>query len=587
MKSIALLCAAIGLFGGRAFCAESPTAAASRETLPNTWAATDALGRKVPTAETVGPPRTGRFVAMFYFLWLDAAEKAGPFDNSRIIAADPAAMAKTTSPPWGPLRAMHHWGEPLFGYYLSDDAWVLRKHAQMLSDAGVDVIIFDTSNRLTYRRNYTSLIDVFRRIRHEGGRTPQIAFLTPFGDPRATVHELYEQLYSKHLGEELWFRWEDKPLILADPGRVDAAERKFFTFRRAQPDYFRGPTGPDMWSWLEVYPQHVFKNSRGEKEQMSVGVAQNAVGGRLGSMSEPGSRGRSFHDGKVADAPDAGRGYNFAEQWERALKEDPQLIFVTGWNEWVAGRFDEFNRIKTPPMFVDEFDAEHSRDIEPMKGGFGDNYYYQLVSYIRRFKGARALPAASAAKTIHIDGGFDQWEDVQPEYRDDLFDTVHRDHPGFAHAGPYADSSGRNDLDLMKVAHDKDNISFYVRTREPMTEPAGDNWMTLLLDTDRDHKTGWEGYDFIVNRSRSDSSSCTVERNMGGWRWETVAKIPVKWHGNELQLAIPRTLLGLKEEKLSLEFKWTDNVPSSGNILDLLDKGDAAPNGRFNYVYHE
>src|SRR5208337_3971980 len=53
--------------------------------------------------------------------------------------------------------------------------------------------------------------------------------------------------------------------------------REFFTFRKPQPDYFRGPTGPDMWSWLEVYPQHVFRNSKGEKEQMSVGIAQNAV----------------------------------------------------------------------------------------------------------------------------------------------------------------------------------------------------------------------------------------------------------------------------------------------------------------------
>jgi hypothetical protein len=35
---------------------------------------------------------------------------------------------------------MHHWGESAFGYYRSDDPWVLRKHAQMLSDAGVDVI---------------------------------------------------------------------------------------------------------------------------------------------------------------------------------------------------------------------------------------------------------------------------------------------------------------------------------------------------------------------------------------------------------------------------------------------------------------
>ena len=32
------------------------------------------------------------------------------------------------------------------GYYLADDDWVIRKHAQMLTDAGVDVIIVDLTN---------------------------------------------------------------------------------------------------------------------------------------------------------------------------------------------------------------------------------------------------------------------------------------------------------------------------------------------------------------------------------------------------------------------------------------------------------
>jgi hypothetical protein len=38
-----------------------------------------------------------------------------------------------------------------------------------------------------------------------------------------------------------------------------------------------------------------------------------------------------------------------------------------------------------------------------MKGGHGDNYYYQMVNYIRRFKGMRKPPAASGPKTVRID----------------------------------------------------------------------------------------------------------------------------------------------------------------------------------------
>ena len=44
------------------------------------------------------------------------------------------AMLDASNPRWGPLHAPHHWGESIFGYYLTSDAGVLRKHAQMLGE---------------------------------------------------------------------------------------------------------------------------------------------------------------------------------------------------------------------------------------------------------------------------------------------------------------------------------------------------------------------------------------------------------------------------------------------------------------------
>ena len=78
-----------------------------------------------------------------------------------------------------------------------------------------------------------------------------------------------------------------------------------------------------------MHPQHTFTDSRGAPEQVSVGVAQNAVDGRLGSMSEKGSHGRGWHDGHN-DSAGVAEGLNFKEQFERALKLDPEFIFVTG-----------------------------------------------------------------------------------------------------------------------------------------------------------------------------------------------------------------------------------------------------------------
>ena len=93
-------------------------------------------------------------------------------------------------------------------------------------------------------------------------------------------------------------------------------------------------------------------------------------------MSEPGARGRCFHNGAVDRRRNAVlTATTLPSSGSARSEEDPQFMFITGWNEWFAGRFDEFNGIRQPLMFVDEFDEEHSRDIEPMKGGHGDNYY--------------------------------------------------------------------------------------------------------------------------------------------------------------------------------------------------------------------
>jgi hypothetical protein len=708
----------------RALLCLAGAAAALAAVPPVPWPATDGLGRSLPLAAETGPTRTDRTVALFYFLWLGPhAQAGGPWDVTKILAQDASAMQKPDSPLWGPLHAPHHWGESIFGYYNTDDPYVLRKHAQLLADAGVDTVVFDVTNQLTYRAQYTALLETWSAVRAEGGRTPQVAFLCPFWQPAKVVRELWRDLYKPGLHRDLWFHWEGKPFILADPERVasdaftasfDAqavelkaggtlgqtfaadraftavsvrvptwratdgavtvtlrrgspqgevvAERRFtgvvdndwlrlpcagevvpgsycvqlsdpagrigwwskadatvlggealadgavvpggrslrvefadpavaeirefFTFRAPQPDYFRGPTAPDMWSWLEVHPQHVFRNSRGEKEQMAVGVAQNAVGGRLGSMSESdGARGRSFHRGARDTRPGAvALGLNFTEQFGHALQEDPRALFITGWNEWIAGRHDEFNGIREPVMFVDQFDHEHSRDIEPMKSGHGDAYYYQLAAAIRRYKGTPPLLPASPPRPIDLNGPFSQWDAVTPAFADDAGDTAHRDHPGYANHTRYVNTSGRNDIVLVRTTAHEDTRFFYAKTRQPLTPSTEPGWMWLLIDADGNPKTGWEGYDLIVNRTPPANGVASVEKNAGGWNWQSIGTAPIRWEGQELHLALPGSLLrGHVTTGAHLDFKWADHMPENGDIVSWLNAGDTAPNGRFAY----
>ena len=67
--------------------AQTPSA---RVLAPDTWVATDALGRTLPTAGTASAPRPGKFVGVFYFLWHGQHGTAGPYDNT-LTVADPAA----------------------------------------------------------------------------------------------------------------------------------------------------------------------------------------------------------------------------------------------------------------------------------------------------------------------------------------------------------------------------------------------------------------------------------------------------------------------------------------------------------------
>ena len=307
--------------------------------------------------------------------------------------------------------------------------------------------------------------------------------------------------------------------------------------------------------------------------------------------------GRSFEKGRqpLPEECETDKGLCFAQQWKRALEVDPKVIFITGWNEWIAQRFINKGGISFlgkklkvgETFFVDDYNQEYSRDIEPMKGGHGDNYYYQMVAGIRKFKGVRPFPKSSKPKTISNKSGFSQWKDVKPVFLDDIGDTAHRNAAGWCQSKPYINITGRNDFEEMKVAADDKMIYFYARTREPITKPEGQNWMNLLINTDSDYATGWEGYDYIVNRKINGTTKSTLEKHVKSWEWQPVTNVRFRVSGNEMHLAIPRKIFksDKQNKKLTFDFKWTDNVPDNGDIMDFIDKGDVAPNMRFAYRY--
>jgi len=564
--------------------------------------ATDALGRKLPTYEEVGPLKKDKFVGIFYWTWHTQQSKnsEAAYNVMEILAKKPEALTDFHDPIWPKKAGSFFWSEPLYGYYLNTDRWVLYKHAEMLADAGVDMVMFDCTNgAFTWKESYMALAEVFTEARKNGIKTPQIAFMMAFGPTEGSLQamkEIYQDLYKPGLYEDVWFKWKGKPLIMAYPESLNDVPgdektsalhremREFFTFRPGQPVYNQGPTRPDHWGWLEIAPQHGFvETPEGGFEQVTVGVSQNWSEERgLTAMNAPGSFGRSYTDknGHSPDPTSVNEGLNFQEQWERALELDPELVFITGWNEWIAGRYEEWQQQHN--AFPDQYNQEHSRDIEPMKGGHGDNYYYQMVANIRRFKGMPETAEFSSSSKIKVDGQFEEWDDVLPEFTSHKGNTLKRDSKGWGEL-QYSNTTGRNDIVSTRVTHRGKNIYFYVETAAPLTSPQGPAWMRLFIDVDRNKDTGWEGYDYVINRL-SSSTMAVVEKSLKDGKWEKVGEIDYALSGNKMELGIPLKLLELSQVP-NIEFKWSDNMQHEGDIMDFLLHGDVAPLGRFNYFY--
>ncbi len=589
------------------------------------WIVTDGLDRVMSTNTQTGDKDDDKIVAIFYWTWHGNFANGQTAYNNQQNIDKLIAMGKTERDymtlsmselnKLGIHTAMgpyHFWDEPVYGYYDGDDEWVIRKQAELLAAADVDVVFFDNTNgSFTWIDTAKRVMKVFSEARAQGVDAPDVSFMLPFsasGDTRAQLRELYNKIYSVDYYPDVWFELDGKPMLMAHRSSLDLnqdLDKKidgFFTFRAGVGDYLFQETATNQWGWLSRFPQAYFHNDKGELEQMTVGTAinHNYVDRVIAPMSlGQNIIGRTWTShGYDARENALFYGACFAEQWENALAVDPKIVFVTAWNEWVAMRINHWPAASGySNCFVDQYNAEFSRDCEPSNGILKDYYYYQLADYIRQFKGTNAIEKATWEKLIDVNGGYGQWADVGPTYND-YFGLPDRDFDGYKNPETgtkfhYINDSGRNDIYDAKVARDYENIYFMVRTVEDLTPYTDAYWMNLYIDTG--HASGdanWENYEFILNKQNPENSTtATLERFTGnGYETEVVGKVTYAVRGNVLTVCIPKTMLGIPADEPDFEFgfKWTDNTmvdDTNGDIMKWYVNGDVAPVGRFNYCY--
>ena len=571
---------------------------AKSDVLPDTWTATDGLGRTLPANGEVRAKDGKKFVGLFYWIWhTEFAKSYAALNASQILSLHPEILHDFDSPLW--LSAQdgrpYYWNQPLYGYYRDTDAYVLRKHAELIADAGVDVIVFDCTNGTsTWDESYEKLFAVFESAKEDGVNVPKVAFMLPFNngpDTTTSLKNLYARIYAKGRYKDLWFIWDGKPLILAHSSGLNLKDRTekeisaFFTFRQNEPTYFCRNTNylKKTWGWCSDYPQTKFGRSlNGRTEQMCVSVSQNAADGALVAMNAgDGVQGRSFAKGDYTYSFRKGNqtvtvtkntenamlyGLNFQQQWDNALSADPDFIFVTGWNEWIAGRWKSWQG--TQNAFPDQFSDEYSRDIEPADGILKDHYYYQLVANIRRFKGI-------ADKTIESGG-----VKIYYHYANNTPDRNSKGWKGIK----YESSTMRNDFIRVAVNDTGEHIVFRIRTKDAVS-PKGNAWMRILLDTDPSGETpNWEGFEYVVNRENAGDNKVSIEKSVGGWAFEKTGEADYTITDNEMTVTVPVSALGLQGQ-VHFNFKLSDNMQTDGDIMDFYKSGDAAPGGRFMFVY--
>lgn len=325
-------------------------------------------------------------VSICYSVWFDAilGKKGGTVDSFYDVSEVLAGKQQ-----WGGCAQFHYWAKPQAGYYASSNTDVIRTHMTQLYTAGVDFIIVDLTNahdgylgtwqwKQYIEQPLDALFSVIMDMRAEGLGTPYVAlwvgdWVGPSNGP--LYQKLYDTYYNNELYKDCFVYWDQKPLLLTvhtQPEDFPLKDKDIFTVRSMW-NYLSINRLPDQWSYMAEsnYRQYAQADD-GTIEQMNVAVAAFP-----------------YYMSWTDTAHGRQGGLFWYAQWSSAFETRPKIVTLTWWNEWTAQRLQAPNG---DFVFTDNYNQEFSRDIEPMAGGHGDQYYKWMIEYISAYKGGMNCP---------------------------------------------------------------------------------------------------------------------------------------------------------------------------------------------------
>ena len=572
---------------------DHPTRSAQENSFAN-LVGEDALGRKL---ERVGElKKDKKLVGVFYSAWLgqhNDAQKASYNITTLESTTEGKAALEDLTPgnPKSPVGEFHFWGEPLYGYYNMRDPWVVARHVELFIQAGIDYLCIDTTNNVVYKEAITNILDTLLKFQNQGFTVPKVVFYTN-SFSGTTVDVIYNAFYTTTKWNSLWMSFSgDKPSIIGithnNNGASDQtrfypefdsyiADKYLQFFDIKESEWPNGLHNDDSIPWMSwEYPQ------RKHNGTVAVPVAQHAHDLIYVSSKKPECH-RGYNNAIQAVDSDWKEGKSFQQMWDTALG-DPEInnALCTSFNEWMAIKQND-------GTFVDVYDEVYSRDMEMMKGGYGDNYVLQLARNARKFKYEAFKPYKKSFTSINVEKGISPlWDIVDDVYADLTGEVAARDFIGATAEQYYRDASNRNDIKTVKVASDKKNIYFYVECLENITErdPSDPTFMNILLRSGNvESGKDFAGFNYVINRSKKSGNAVSIEKCTGGYAFEEVGEALCTIEGKVMQVSIPRDLIGVNAYN-DVEFKITDHITHPDDIMDYYVSGESFPLGRLRYAY--
>lgn len=536
-----------------------------------------------------------RDVGIFYFLCSGQHGSTSVVNVSELLEEEGGLekmfLDKSYKFPGNPA---YYWGEPLFGYYNSSDSWVIRRHLEMLGAAGVDFLVFDVTNAVTYDIVAAKIAAEVKKLKEAGREDcPELVFYTA-SYTHTVIRDLYDKFYKQGKYDSAWYRIDGKPLII---GRIDMDDDLSEARGRGDLNYSPEPFGDEIenyfyfrecqwpteefrengFPWIEfTYPAPVHNGV------INVAVSAHPCLPMSLSVTEGADNwGRGWNVKTLKNESDkAAEGQFFQSTWDVALKEDPAIVFVTGWNEWTAGRIEYGDGY----AMVDQCNTEFSRDAEPMKGGHMDNFYIQLAANIRAYKNVPLGNARVKTDMITMDISSDssEWNSVHAVFGTAMVVNKARNSAGGASSVKYTAPAARNFINEVRICEDSDNYYFRIQTEDTLVlrENGETSWMNIFIGTGKLEKKGWEGYEYVIGR-RENGNTLSVEKLSADFSVADAGLAGYNVTGNVMLVKVPKTVIGTD----SFYFKIADGIEVENDIMDYYVSGRSFPIGALSFRY--